>query len=87
MTDHDEPGHSLLLPFDTDDFQFARGVAIGMLWQELERHPEGVTTHVLPANAEMVMRIAETLGLPFSAEPLGEEWLLVTIGTPADAHC
>lgn len=74
-----EAGHRLVLPFDTDDPEFRRGVEAGALWAHLEHEPYvAKTVHV--DNAEMVMRIAEVLGLPFSAEPLGEEWLAVAIG-------
>ena len=68
----------LVLPFDTDDPQFRRGVEIGMLWQSLE-HDSRASAAVHADCAEMVIRIAEARGLPFSAEPSGE-WLAVTIG-------
>lgn len=71
--------YGLILPFDTDDTEFARGVEAGILWQRLEQEP-GVQTAITAKNAEMVMRIAEARGLPFSAEPLTDEWLSVTIG-------
>jgi len=71
---------SLALPFDTDDPQFRRGVEIGMLWERLEREfPVRATVHA--DCAEMVMRIAEARELPFTAQPLGDDWLAVTIGT------
>jgi|HubBroStandDraft_2_1064218.scaffolds.fasta_scaffold54488_3 hypothetical protein len=76
--------YGLVLAFDTDDFEFTRGFALGQLWERLERHPEGIAATVLAASAEMVMRIAEAKGLPFTAEPAGDsgEWLWVTIGSP-----
>lgn len=75
-------GYNLLLAFDTDDPQFARGVEAGILWQRLETEPF-VQGAITARNAEMVMRIAESRGLPFSAEPLTGQWLSVTIGNQA----
>jgi hypothetical protein len=71
--------YELLLPFDTDNAEFARGVEVGILWQRLETEPS-VTTAIKDKNAEMVMRIAEARGLTFRAEPLAEGWLTVTVG-------
>jgi hypothetical protein len=83
----DDATHGLVLAFDTDDPQFVRGVGIGMLWQRLEQEPQGISATVRAESAEMVIRIAEARGLPFSAEPAGDsgEWLWVTIGTPEPA--
>jgi hypothetical protein len=57
-------GHGLLLPFDTDDRQFARGFEAGRLWAALRAIPdepvEGVIVHA--DNAEMAMRMAEATG-------------------------
>ena len=84
MSDGGElPGYSLALPFDSDEPEFRRGVEAGMLWADLEHLP-GVTVSIHADNAEMVMRIAEARGLPFSAEPVGEDWLRVTIGSPVE---
>ena len=76
-------GYGLLLAFDTDDQEFARGVEIGMRFTELDR--DGFLDHVCmqEANAEMVMRMAEARGLPFRAEALAPGWLTVTIGRDA----
>lgn len=86
MTDDaDDDGYNLVLPFDTDDPEFRRGVEAGALWAHLEHEPYVAKT-VHADNAEMVMRIAEALSLPFSAEPCGQtgfnggEWIAVTIG-------
>jgi hypothetical protein len=71
-----------ILPFDTQDPEFARGVEAGILWQRLETEP-AVSATVTARNAEMIMRIAEARSLPFSAQPLGEQWLTVHIGNTA----
>lgn len=71
---------SLALPFDTDSPEFRRGIEIGMLWSHvLEREPATASATVHADCAEMVMRIAEARGLPFTAESAGD-WLHVTIG-------
>jgi hypothetical protein len=70
----------LRLPFDTDDTQFRRGVEVGMLYEAV-RHSPVVSVLIHADNAEMVIRIAEAAGKPFSAEPSGsDDWLDVTIG-------
>jgi hypothetical protein len=68
-----------VLPFDTDDPEFARGVEVGMLYAELTctGEFEGI---VRGSNTEMVMRIAEKRGLPFVADSLDGDWFVVRIG-------
>ena len=81
------PEYSLALPFDTDEPAFRRGVEIGHLWARvLECEPAPVREMVHADCAEMVMRIAEARGLPFSAEPVGDDWLSVCIGRGCDEH-
>lgn len=76
MTDGDL---SLVLPFDTDDPEFRRGVEIGMLWARLGYEDQfSATIHA--DNAEMVMRVMESKGVSFTATPVGDDWLAVTIG-------
>jgi hypothetical protein len=85
VSDDGEVSYGLLLPFDSDDPEFARGVEAGILWHRLDSGEFPVRATVSARNAEMVMRIAEAKGLPFSAEPLTGEWLSVCIGTAPDA--
>jgi hypothetical protein len=72
-------GYGLLLPFDSDTPEFRRGAEIGMLWTRLEYEPY-VTASIHADNAEMVIRVAEARGLPFTAQEAGPDWLHVTIG-------
>jgi hypothetical protein len=76
MTDGDL---SLVLPFDTDDPQFRRGVEIGMLWIRLA-YEDSFSATIHADNAEMVMRVMEAKEATFTASPLGDDWLAVTIG-------
>ena len=79
MAEPDNP-YSLLLPFDTDDPQFRRGVEIGVLWANLQHSGHAKET-VHWDTAGMVMRIADEKGLRFSAVPVDESWVTVAIGT------
>lgn len=72
-------GHVLALPFDTDDPEFRRGVEIGMLWARLE-HEDRFSATIHADNAEMILRVIEAKGVSFTASPLGEDWLAVTVG-------
>lgn len=66
----------LVLPFDTDDPQFARGFEAGVLWGQLrDGAPVEVTLHV--ANIEMAIRMAETAGRCFVGRDLDEKWVSV----------
>lgn len=69
---------SLVLPFDRDDAEFVNGVEVGMLWMRLQsgERPEGVPVHA--ANAEMVLRMAESVGCTAQAVYDDGEWLNVT---------
>lgn len=79
----DERPYGMVLPFDTDDEEFVRGFVLGMMWRSLELQgwAHGL---VYPRSAEMVMRMAESKGLSFTAIAHGDDWLEVTIGTPVD---
>lgn len=75
-------GLSLVLPFDTDEPEFRRGIEIGILWQRLEHeYPVRATIHA--DCAEMVVRIAEARSLPFAVEWADDTWLHVIIGIEA----
>ena len=74
---------NMLLPFDTEDEQFARGFEAGRVWdlvgvaianEELPTDP--VTVH--GSNAEMLLRIAEAHGVRLEAANLDETWMEVT---------
>jgi len=56
-------GHSLLLPFDTDDPEFARGFEAGRVWALLQlKRDESCEVVVHVANAEMAIRMGEATG-------------------------
>ena len=75
----------LMLEFDTDDPEFARGFQSGMIWQLLYGGVEQFTIPVYLTNVEMVMRMAEAAGYSFVAhyEDDGKvdenyDWVMVT---------
>jgi hypothetical protein len=72
-------GHALALPFDTDNPEFRRGVEIGILWARLD-HEDHFSATIHADNAEMILRVMEAKGASFTASPLGEDWLAVTVG-------
>ena len=79
-------GHGLLLPFDSDDPQFARGFELGHLWALLrELRDETVTELVHASNTEMLIRIAEATGREFAAKILDETWLEITFAAVGEA--
>lgn len=75
----------LLLPFDTQDPQFARGFECGRVWAILRADPDAeFSEYVHAANLEMLLRMAEAAGRMVRTEDVDEMWVLATF-TPADA--
>jgi hypothetical protein len=74
----DPSGHACLLPFDTDDAEFARGFEAGRLWGRLRETDAEVVETVHATNAEMIMRLAEATDRPVQAVDLDEDWIEVT---------
>lgn len=76
--------YELLLPFDTDNPEFIRGVEIGRLWETLKNTPEEFEQTVHLSNAEMVIRIAEAQRRTVQSRELDDTWMRVTFG---EAEC
>lgn len=74
----DPTGHECLLPFDTDDAEFARGFEAGRLWALLRGAEDEVIETVHAANAEMILRLGEATGRHVQAVELDEDWIEVT---------
>ena len=80
-------GHVCVLPFDTNDHEFARGVEVGRMWESLQRD-EGGSAHLIHCNnAEMALRIAEATGRSVQAEELDGHWMEVTFGPAYGRSC
>lgn len=75
MSDYD-----LVLPFDTDNPEFVRGVEVGRLWEIMKATPEAFEEMVHLVNAEMVLRIAEAQNRTVESEEHDEIWMTVKFG-------
>lgn len=74
----DPSGHTCLLPFDTDDAEFARGFEAGRIWMLLRTSDGEVVECIHASNAEMAMRLAEAADRQVVATELGHDWLEAT---------
>lgn len=73
----DNGAMTLVLPFDSDDPEFTRGVEIGMAYSTL-RDWDGPQTFTMHAsNLEMILRLAESTGRTATAEGDGDFVLAV----------
>lgn len=71
-------GHGCRLPFDTDDATFARGFEAGHLWAVLEAAPEEPVEQIVHAtNAEMVIRMGESLGRQVHGVEIDGTWMTI----------
>jgi hypothetical protein len=70
----------LMLAFDTDDAEFARGFQCGMVWQLLYGGVHEFEIPIYLTNVEMAMRMAEAAGYAFKAVYEKE----TEVGDPAD---
>lgn len=75
MSDYD-----LVLPFDTDNSEFARGVEIGRLWEIIKATHEAFEGTVHLSNAEMVLRMSEAQNRTVKSEEIDEIWMTVKFG-------
>lgn len=78
----DEAAHTLLLPFDTDSPDFARGFEAGRVWTLLGTNEDVVEVEVHAANTEMVMRMAEATDRVASGEVIDDVWNRVRFEAP-----
>lgn len=72
----------LVLPFDTEEPEFRRGVEIGMLWARLSDAPawEPVSATVHADCAEMLIRCAEAAQREWETTTHGDEWITIEFG-------
>lgn len=73
-----EDSFSLLLAFDTDDPEFARGVEVGRLWEQLKTR-ERICETIHASNTEMAIRMCEALEREFHAHSLDDRWTDLTV--------
>ncbi len=69
----------LLLPFDTDNIEFARGFEAGRIWTLMDENPDKLTGLIFHAeNSEMILRMIEKKGLSLKAKfTTDEEWMML----------
>lgn len=85
MESHGSP-FELLIPFDTDDPEFVRGIEVGMLHARLVHGGQSPVYGIVHAtNAEMMLRLAEAHHVPVRADDLGD-WLAVEFGAPVSSE-
>jgi hypothetical protein len=77
-----QDGFSLLLEFDNDEPAFRRGFELGNTWGRLKASDEEYGTTVHADCAEMILRIAESLGREVSSRDLNDDWIEVTFSEP-----
>lgn len=75
----------LNLQIDSDNPEFARGIQVGMIWQLLFSEVPEFDIPVYASNAEMIMRMCETLGYEYEAtyeadlpEGTDADWMMVS---------
>lgn len=75
----DQAGFNLLLRFDTDDPEFARGFEAGRMWERVKNDATDWDEIVHASNAEMVMRMCESQERGFRAEDLDDTYVQVYV--------
>jgi hypothetical protein len=85
----DQPLDSaLLLTFDDETAEFARGFECGRLWALLRDEPDDeVEEYVHAENAEMLLRMAEATGRHVQTEDVDDAWVLASFSAavPVDS--
>lgn len=82
----------LNLQIDSEHPEFARGIQVGMIWQLLFSEVPEFEIPVYASNAEMIMRMCETLGYEYTASYEGDiptgtdaDWMMVSFRIREDA--
>jgi hypothetical protein len=78
--DDEEATYGLVLPFDSDDPEFARGMTCGMIWERLKHEPYRLRQQVRSDCSEMILRIAEATGRHVHTVSDTDDWLDVEFG-------
>ena len=78
-TEDGPSGYDLILAFDSDDPEFARGFEAGRLWERVKADQTDWDEMIHATNAEMVMRMCEAESRTFRADVVDEEWVHVHV--------
>ena len=74
-----DEGFAPVLPFDTDDPEFARGFEAGVFWQSMKDQELGFQQLAHGANSEMFIRMGEAVDREVTAEILDDTWVLLYV--------
>lgn len=78
--------YTLVLAFDTDNPEFARGVEIGRLWERMNSTEEPFEATVHISNTEMILRMADAQGGRIVvSEEIDDIWMTISFGRAEDA--
>ena len=72
----EEEDFEIILPFDSDDLEFVRGFALGMVWARTSEDPPHSPVLLYASCIEMLMRMREAGG-EFDIEIVDDDWLIV----------
>jgi len=75
----DDDGDCVVLTFDSTNPEFYRGFEAGLVWSHAY-NCGGLDAIVHTVNAEMIMRIAEALEIPFRGEYINDNLMRVQLG-------
>lgn len=72
-----------LLTFDRSGRKFALGFECGRIWALCRSDEAEISETVHAANAEMMLRIAESTGRPVESTDVDDQWIEVRFGAAA----
>jgi hypothetical protein len=74
-------GFQPILVFDSNSADFARGVEVGRLWEQI-KDPEPFEQTIHSSNIEMVMRMIEATGREMRVEDSSDDnWCYLYVGS------
>lgn len=77
--DEEVTSYDMVLAFDSDDPEFARGFEAGRLWERIKNDQTTWDEIVHGSNAEMVMRMCESQERTFRAEDCDDNYVQVYV--------
>lgn len=80
----DDAAGAIVLAFDTDAADFARGFEAGALWSDLSASSDQLEALIHTASVEMVMRMGEALGRVVVGDVIDETWTRVLFAAVAE---
>ena len=78
--------YELVLKFDSDSPEFARGVEIGVMWATLRENLGPLYFVIHSSNVEMAMRVAERSGRAFEGAEMSQDSAQPELGVHSHAQ-